>query len=93
MAWIRSQNKDLLIDARLMFPAMINGGYEIKCLMDGMYFSIGEYSTKEKALKVINMIQEQIERYTEYFEGSVVAGTYYKGEYIFNMPQDSEIEI
>lgn len=46
MAWIRSQNKDLLIDARLMFPAMINGGYEIKCLMDGMYFSIGEYSTK-----------------------------------------------
>lgn len=62
--WIRSQNKEVLIKATKVAyvgEAGILGNDE----GDGTFTILGEYSTKEKALKVLDMIQELI-LYTYY---------------------------
>lgn len=80
--WIRSQNNHILAN---VYSLRI-----CKCDIDGcVYYSIhghydryeqelGEYSTKEKALKVLDEIQKR----TEYL--------YPKA---FQMPQDDEVEV
>lgn len=79
--WIRSQNDYIL--------ANVNSLRICKCDIDGcVYYSIhghydryeqelGVYSTKEKALKVLDMIQENLEY--PYYE-------------VFQMPTDTEVD-
>lgn len=77
--WIRSQDKLLLTNVDTSNGIMINE-YPDECLISLEYantsFKLGEYSSKEKALKVLNDIQEFNEcTYSE----------------MFQMPQDDEV--
>lgn len=77
--WIRSQDKEMLIKAVCIYLGGEN--YE-DCICassaEGNKWYIGEYSTKEKALKVLDEIQKLI---YDYQLGVV-----------FQMPQDDEVE-
>lgn len=84
---IRSQDKSQLINfnntRELRFLECTQGFSITDCVC-----SIGHYSTKSKAMKVLDMIQKRYEEYeTEriYKEGVFKIGT-------FQMPEDSEVE-
>jgi len=79
--WIRSQDKWLLTNVDTSNGIMINE-YPDECLISLEYantsFKLGEYSTKDKALRVLNDIQEWYEcSYDETFQ----------------MPQDEDSEV
>lgn len=70
--WIRSQDKWLLTNVDTSNGIMINE-YPDECLISLEYantsFKLGEYSTKDKALRVLNDIQEWYEcSYDETFQ-------------------------
>ena len=81
--WIRSQDEELLIKTTCI---CLGGENHTKWDYHRIYASnaegdnwyIGKYSTKEKALKVLDMIQKLVYDYQ-------------LGE-IFQMPQDDEVE-
>lgn len=55
---IRSQNKEVLVTLELLLDIEISGGV-ISARKDyGWCCLLGEYSTKAKAMKVLNMIQK-----------------------------------
>jgi hypothetical protein len=55
---IRSQNKEVLATLELLFDVEVSGGV-ISARRDMSWCCLlGEYSTKEKAMKVLDMIQE-----------------------------------
>lgn len=65
---IRSQNKEVLATLELLFDIEVSGGV-ISARRDmGWCCLLGEYSTKEKAMKVLDMIQEAYgdSEYTKY---------------------------
>lgn len=79
---IRSQNKEVLV-AFESFPDIEVSGGVISVRRDiGWCCLLGEYSTKAKAMKVLDMIQEA---YMEYKSGEIVgnglAGSAYTGSY------------
>lgn len=78
--WIRSQDKLLLTNVDTSNGIMINE-YPDECLISLEYantsFKLGEYSTKEKALLVLDIIQENLEY--PYYE-------------VFQMPTDTEVD-
>ena len=61
---------------------------------DGELYYLGEYSTKEKALKVMDMIQNAITgtrfEFTDIVRDCDLAGIEIHN--VFNMPQDSEVK-
>lgn len=60
---IRSQNKEALVTLELLLDIEVSGGI-ISARRDmGWCCLLGEYSTKEKAMKVLDMIQEAYEEY------------------------------
>lgn len=63
---IRSQNREVLINLNSMAGIEIAEG-PIKTIITsyitGCSYLLGEYSTKEKAVKVLDMIQEAYEEY------------------------------
>lgn len=77
--WIRSQDKLLLTNVDTSNGIMINE-YPDECLISLEYantsFKLGEYSSKEKAL----MVLDKIESYLEYSHNIV-----------FQMPQYDEV--
>ncbi len=73
--WIRSQDKEMLIKVVCIYLGGENHICASGAEWDNWY--IGKYSTKEKALKVLDMIQKRI-------------CDYQLGE-IFQMPQDDEV--
>lgn len=83
--WIRSQNKQYLVIAEKInyfytppnFYISING------------ITVGYYSTKEKALKVLDMIQNHINEPT-YLNHLAGEDALY-GKEVFQMPQDYEV--
>lgn len=98
--WIRSQNKEILINANNFRIAIeSNSYYIIYDFYDGEYYHLGEYSTKEKALKVLDFIQRKlILHFTETYEivrpvlNSEQWEPYWKkNEYVFQMPADEEV--
>lgn len=93
---IRSQDKTALVKfenivVNLKLPDSLN----VICwsLQDaqrsGGYFILGKYSTKAKALKALDMIQEAYERY-EYEKAFKTGLTLFE---TFQMPEDSEVEV
>lgn len=86
---IRSQDKAALLKfenivANLKLPdslTVICWGWQ-DAQRSGGYFILGKYSTKEKAMKVLNMIQEA---YMDYKSGEIIgsglAGSVYTGSY------------
>lgn len=76
---IRSQDKSIVVNMDNVFDIgirAINGGTAIHIGSSNNCCNIAEYSTKEKALKVLDMIQE----------------VYVNGHIDFQMPADSEVE-
>ena len=60
---IRSQNKEVLIAFESLLNIEVSGGV-ISARRDiGWCYLLGEYSTKAKAMKVLDMIQEAYEEY------------------------------
>ena len=84
--WVRSQDKEALTNGDIIYYIAKYGIYgmytEIKCgklgISDDYDLVLAAYSTKEKALKVLDMIQKLI---YDYQLGGV-----------FQMPQDDEVE-
>ena len=52
--WIRSQNESVLLNVNdICFYKFNKNIYEFRCYGYGPYYILGEYSTKEKAMKVM----------------------------------------
>ena len=89
--FIRSQNKKILTE---IHDLEIDSGFKVW----GSGMLIGEYSTEEKAMRVMDMIQKQIAFCSEGYEivRPVLKSDYFepywkKIEVVFNMPEDTEI--
>lgn len=78
--WIRSQGGNILMDCDFFAVEYHSGKYEVITLhgKSGISIGLGTYSTKEKALKVLDEIQKQIE---------------YPYVEVFQMPQDEDVEV
>lgn len=77
---IRSQDKTILVNVDNAFNIVIrdiNGAAAIYAGSSSSCCNIAEYSTKAKAMKVLDMIQE----------------AYVNGRIDYQMPADSEVEI
>ena len=77
---IRSQNKEFLININNSFVIEvvgIEGDFKVVCSDQCNDYSVGCYSTKEKAIKVLDMIQE----------------AYVNGHIDFQIPADSEVTV
>lgn len=73
---IRSQNKEVLVAFESLPDIEVSGGV-ISARRDmGWCCLLGEYSTKAKAMKVLDMIQE----------------AYVNGHIDYQIPEDSEVE-
>ena len=69
--------------------------FEIGIYIVGNGCTLGIYSTKEKALKVLDEIQDAIEDTDYYRIDNIGHGTYAlgKGVQVYQMPQDDEVEV
>ena len=80
---IRSQDKRILINMNNVSSTEM-GDNELRIFADNgeAIYDLGEYSTKAKAMKVLDMIQEA---YMEYKSGEIIgnglAGSAYTGSY------------
>lgn len=92
---IRSQNKMSLVKFKNIVININNiSGKEIICWSqmnpgEDEYISLGHYSTKAKAMKVLNMIQEAYCKFMSVKNDDAWSGK----ESVFYMPEDSEVEI
>lgn len=76
--WIRNQSKHLLINVDVI---SVHISVHDDCddyLIRGGGYELGRYSSKEKALRVLDGIQNQIE---------------YKNIEVHQMPQDEDVEV
>ena len=76
---IRSQNKELLVNFNVSAGIKIeerNTKTVVTSYITGYSYLFGEYSTRAKAIKVLDMIQE----------------AYVNGHIDYQMPDDSEVE-
>lgn len=74
---IRSQNKEVLVAFESLPDIEVSGGV-ISARRDiGWCCLLGEYSTREKAMKVLDMIQE----------------AYVNGHIDYQIPEDSEVVV
>lgn len=89
--WIRSQNRMQLQDVnRFVIEQFETGIYIV-----GNGCTLGIYSTKEKALKVLDEIQDAIEDTDYYRIDNIGHGTYAlgKGVQVYQMSEDDEVEV
>lgn len=99
--FVRSQNKEVLVNVNdVCFYKMKKDSYQFRCYGYGdNYYILGEYSTQEKALRVMDMIQKQIAFCSESYEivRPVLKSDNFepyrkKREVVFNMPKDGDVE-
>lgn len=99
MAWIRSQDKTKLLKAN--YVRKIGSSIEV-VHNDGDCTLIGKYSTEEKALEVLDMIQKYIGGKTKYYITKDLNDDYhvlddmnipmrYCKNGIFEMPADEKV--
>lgn len=92
---IRSQNKMSLVKFKNIVININNiSGKEIICWSqmnpgEDEYISLGHYSTKAKAMKVLDMIQKAYCKFMSVKNDDAWSGK----ESVFYMPEDSEVEI
>lgn len=100
--WIRSQKKDTLCNVKDVYFCKCNylnkpKYYEFRSDNFGVsYYVLGTYSSEEKAIKVLDMIQNEIYKlkqidYPTSKDTYAILGYCYNQE-VFQMPQDSEVE-
>ena len=95
--WIRSQNKKILVDTNKIYIEC-DSIYNHKTYFIKGDCILGQYSTEEKAMKVINMIQRQIVSRSESYEivrpilkSDPFEPYWKKREVVFQMPEDTKI--
>ena len=93
--WVRSQNKEILINANsFRIIKDFNSYYIVYDFCDGELYYLGEYSTKEKTMKVMDMIQNAITgtrfEFTDIVRDCDLAGIEIHN--VFNMPRDEEVK-
>ena len=97
--WVKNQNKDALVNVNDICFHKLNIHseiiYQFRCYGYGDdYYILGEYSTKEKAMKVMDMIQNAITgtrfEFTDIVRDCDLAGIEIHN--VFNMPKDEEVE-
>ena len=89
--WIRSQDRRILQKVDNIY---LNANYDNKRIcsfIDGDEMELGTYETKERALEVLDEIQQNIETQEENYllsdENGIITGQKYYG-YIYQMPID-----
>ena len=85
---IRSQNKETLVNIETSIVLYISGTIGKKYPITSNGYAIGFYSTKAKAMKVLDMIQEAYCEFMAIRNGDMWCGK----ESAFQMPEDSEVE-
>ena len=96
---IRSQDKKSIINldrvdtvrlSRIMEIGVIKEHYQTEVLYDAgdTFGKLGDYSTEEKAIKVLDMIQDAYTKSFQKVENDYVGEMY---RVVFPMPQDSEV--
>lgn len=93
--WVKNQNKDSLVNVNdICIYEMNKTTYQLRCYGYGNYYLLGEYSTKEKAMKVMDMIQNAITgtrfEFTDIVRDCDLAGIEIHN--VFNMPKDEEVK-
>ena len=96
--WLRSQSKDVLVNINeVCFYKMKKDSkfiYQFRCYGYGNYYILGYYSTEEKAMKVMDMIQNAITgtrfEFIDIVRDCDLAGIEIHN--VFNMPKDEEVE-
>lgn len=94
--WIRSQNKRILSNVDEVLVTFVD---ENKCFISGFWGTgsdtLGVYSSKDKAMKVLDEIQDTIEDTDYYRIDNIGHGTYAlgKGVQVYQMPQDEDVEV
>lgn len=89
--WIRSQDKKQLVNANDLYIATRAKGY---CISTGKGVDLGTYSSEDKAIKVLDMIQDFEIRH----QANLLLAIYREPNgnaeenMVFQMPQDSEVE-
>ena len=87
--WIRSQDRKTLLNVSALHVVPSSEGFEI---ISGLY-ALGYYSTEEKAMKVMDMIQNAITgtrfEFTDIVRDCDLAGIEIHN--VFNMPKDDEV--
>lgn len=94
---IRSQSRTILMDCDFYAVEDHGNKYEVITLSgkSGISIGLGMYSTKEKALKVLDEIQTCIMTEHQFCTEDVnCIGKYFTKEWkeIYQMPQDEEVE-
>lgn len=97
--WIRTQNKCILANAN-SFRIRKDGiddwvYYAINGHYDRYEQELGIYSTKEKALKVLDEIQNAIENTNYYIIDNFCLNSYAlkRGAQVYEMPGDEDVEV
>lgn len=91
---IRSQDKkSVTTDLNIQIYDCDNGSFEI---VNGTVDTLGIYSTEEKAIKVLDMIEKRYLEYERSMGGSInqysaIPPTTFIPPKVFQMPQDSEV--
>ena len=85
--WIRSQDEKTLVSVQEIYVARRSKGWSI-CTNRGV--DLGTYSTEEKAIKVIDMIHDDI---CELSDHVAIFSNMLTGPKVFQMPQDDEVKL
>lgn len=88
---IRSQNKEISVNFNVSAGIEIAEGTTktvVTSYITGCSYLLGEYSTREKAMKVLDMIQETYCEFMAMRNDDMWCGK----ESVFQMPEDSEVE-
>lgn len=92
--WIRNQDRTILMDCDSFAAEDHSGKYEVITLncRTSISISLGIYSTKEKALRVLDEIQAIVESKQFCVVDNVDLGNYvlHNGVQVYQMPQDKE---
>ena len=83
--WIRSQDKKILTE---IHDVEIDSANQIW----GSGMLIGEYSTEEKAMRVMDMIEDRI-RLSEMFKLHIYEPLNRTDEFVFQLPKDGDVEV
>ena len=89
--WIRSQDKELLKNVNSIEIIKYEGEKYTTILGDG--WNLGVYSTKEKALKVLNEIQDAIEDTGYYRIDNRGIFAFVNGVQVYQLPADEDVEV
>lgn len=89
--WIRSQDRTILVDAQtiMIIESTDTHACRIVNATDNCYRTLGTYATMQKAMKVLDKINDQLESATEIVTD--YNGKHYNSHCVFQMPTDAKV--